>query len=163
MLGKLELPAKNGRRYLIFGGPYRERATGMVGVKLAEEINAPAEVDIPIRDFSIPKAEPLIAGMSKTMTYMLQGKPIYVGCMGGKGRTGLFMAAFAKLWGIKDPVKFVRKTYYNHAVETAEQEKFIAKLEFPLSLKAKVIMLKWRGLVSRRICINPPDFIRNVS
>lgn len=41
------------------------------------------------------------------------------------GRTGLFLAILAKAVGFNDPVAYVRKHYYNHAVETAEQAKYV--------------------------------------
>ena len=56
--------------------------------------------------------------------------------MGGIGRTGLFLAALAKLSGEKDPVAYVRKHYMPHAVETQQQQDFIKNL--------KVWDLRWK-------------------
>lgn len=155
MLGTLDLPAKNGRYYRIAGGPYREKPEGMTGVKLAEEIHAHADISIPIRDFSTPHPDVLFKGMERAVTAMMIGRPLYAGCMGGRGRTGLFMAALVKLWGIDHPVRHVRRHYYKHAVETEGQEMFIRNLKFPLSLRAKVVIAKWRGYAARKDCINP--------
>ena len=52
-----------------------------------------------------------------------------VGCLGGQGRTGLFLALLAKVWGIADPVKYVRRVYLRRAVETRDQEEWVADFE----------------------------------
>lgn len=109
----------------IYGGPYRQRPQGMCGVKLAAEINAPCEIDLPIHDFSIPSEREAKRAILKTIAALAKGDTIYVGCMGGIGRTGLFLALLAKSAGVKDPVEYVRATYYSHAVETPEQKKFV--------------------------------------
>ena len=61
-----------------------------------------------------------------------------VGCMGGIGRTGLMLALLAKSFGEEDPVRYVRATYYSHAVETAAQKQFIAEFKVPLSVRLRI-------------------------
>ena len=58
-----------------------------------------------------------------------------MGCMGGIGRTGLMLSLLAKAFGVEDPVAYVRKHYYSHAVETKEQRQFIADFAIPLSVR----------------------------
>ena len=82
-------------------------------------------VDIPTVDFQTPDRQTLYRGLSKAIDLILAGEPVYVGCMGGKGRTGLFLAVLAKAFGVKKPVEYVREHYYAHAVETAEQYDFV--------------------------------------
>ncbi|MGZ7140838.1 phosphatase domain-containing putative toxin, partial [Streptococcus pyogenes] len=74
----------------------------------AAEINAACSVDIPTRDFSIPNTTLMTDGLRQALALVLSGQPVYAGCMGGIGRTGLFLAILAKAWGIDNPVQFVR-------------------------------------------------------
>lgn len=146
MLGVLKFPALNGKFYVVMGGPYHDRPKWATGVCMAAELgHLPADIVVATKDFSTPEVRVLIEGLSKVVTAMGKGKPIYVGCMGGMGRTGLFMAALAKAWGIRDPVKYVRRNYYPHAVETADQFLFVSTLKFPFSLRIKVIAAKMLG------------------
>lgn len=112
-------------------------------VKLASEIKKPCDLDFPIRDFSIPTAENAESALKTVMSQIADGRTIYAGCMAGQGRTGLFLALLTKvsqdyayryeaggIWRDNDlsgePVAFVRRHYYSHAVETAEQAAFVA-------------------------------------
>ncbi len=147
MNGKMQLKAFGGKSYTIFGGRYPEKPMGWFGVRCAEEIALPADVVVAIRDFGVPK-DPvqLIAGLGRALDAIMGGEPVYVGCKGGQGRTGLFLACLAKLWGVKKPVEFVRATYYSHAVETKEQEQYVEHLKFPLWLRVRVFGAKLHGL-----------------
>ena len=111
-------------RYL-YGGPYRKKPEGMKGVKMAAEINAQCDVSVPTRDYCVPDPKELEQGIRKTILMLAKGEKVYVGCMGGVGRTGLFMAVLLKAMGVKDPIKMVRECYSPHAVETEEQEAFV--------------------------------------
>lgn len=118
----------------IYGGPYYDLHTSCRSdhvrlVKMAREIQLPCDVDIPTADFQTPHPAVLKAGIKRTLAYMMDGKDIAVGCMGGVGRTGLFLAAMAKVRGVPDPVAHVRACYLPHAVETAAQQQFIADLD----------------------------------
>ena len=55
----------------------------------------------------------------------LDGKEVYVGCMGGWGRTGLFLALLAKVCGEETPILYVRTHYTPRAVETREQQEYV--------------------------------------
>jgi protein-tyrosine phosphatase len=113
----------------VCGGPYADKPEGFYGVKMAAEIDRPCEVDVPTVDFQVPDVKTLKAGLLKAYRALQKGKPVYVGCMGGIGRTGLFLACLAKVSGIADPVKFVRAHYYGHAVETAEQKALVKAID----------------------------------
>lgn len=122
-----------GKEVFVVGGPFRKApndAAGFVRVKLAQEIQAGCEIDLPIRDFSTPKVEPTVAAVKQTLDALAQNRLVYVGCMGGFGRTGLFLACLAKACGIADPVAAVRAQYTPHAVETPEQKRFVE--DFPV-------------------------------
>ena len=144
------MPIEFGNKVInIYGGPYFDRPHNMVGVKLAEEINLPCDIDLPIVDYSIPDVKQAQKALLATIKAISSGKEVYVGCWGGKGRTGLFMAILAKAAGISDPIGHVRSNYNPHAVETEEQITFVKN--FPtltLSCAFKALSFKEKALVS---------------
>jgi hypothetical protein len=123
----------------VYGGTFRafEPDRRLVGICMAEEISSKhTHIRVPTPDFDVPSIPDLMAGLKAAINAMARGNDIYVGCMGGTGRTGTFMACLAKVMldysktaikltlggQIDDPVEFVRATYRAHAVETPEQE-----------------------------------------
>lgn len=94
MNGKIELEL-NGIRVMVLGGPYREKPGGIKGVKLAPEITVPAEVVLDIADFSTPSVKDTVKALKETFTILRDDSIVYVGCWGGIGRTGMFMALIA--------------------------------------------------------------------
>lgn len=121
----------------VFGGQFRRYLKGtrrLVGVKMAAEINHPCEVSIPTEDFSTPGPKVLTSGIMEALDYMNQGNDLYVGCMGGIGRTGIFMGvlfkAVSEYNGERvDPVKFVRDNYQPSAIETDGQQRFVREFD----------------------------------
>lgn len=101
----------------------------MFGVKMAKEIDMPCDVSVPTADFKTPPVQSMQEGVRKTLEAMARGERVYVGCMGGIGRTGLFMACLAKALGVDQPVAWVRKHYIPHAVETKEQGEYVRKFD----------------------------------
>ena len=129
--GALSLPLSGGKFYTVWGGPSSRAHKDSVFVKMAKELPYPCQIDIPTEDFSTPNKLLLDAGLQKAVQAILAGKPVYVGCMAGRGRTGLFLAILAKAFGIRNPVEYVRENYYPHAVETAGQYKFVKDYQIP--------------------------------
>ena len=128
------IPFNAGKvRGILFGGPYKQyepNTRRLVGVKMAKEITHPHDISIPTVDFSVPDTKDMIAGMAEAIEAIYAGNDIYVGCMGGIGRTGLFLACMHKVeldyYGkVGDPVAYVRKHYYKHAIETEEQKNYV--------------------------------------
>ncbi len=80
-------------------------------------------------DFGVPDQPTLVAD-SITRAYRAaeSGERIEVGCLGGLGRTGTVLACMAILAGIpaERAVAWVRENYDARAVETAEQEEWVA-------------------------------------
>ena len=138
MLGTLNLPLTKKKSFVVFGGPYDEKPYGMFGVKMAKEIHLPADVDIPTRDFHVPDKKTLQRGINATVKAILAGENVYVGCMGGRGRTGLFLSILAKAFGQRNPVEYVRKNYYHQAVETTPQYRFVTNFPIPLAAKVRI-------------------------
>lgn len=128
--------------FYIFGGQYHNAPFGKDWclVKMAKEITKPCNISIPTEDFSTPDEDQLILGLKRAYIALFKGKKVYAGCMGGIGRTGLFLASMVKvasyvMWGMDleeygyDPVSCVRSQYSHHAVETVDQQIFINDLE----------------------------------
>ena len=119
-----------GHLFPVYGGPYRNtvNAEGIFGVKLDPLQKLPCALDVPVQDFGLPTdPEAFVDAAYRALKAVAAGKTVYVGCMGGIGRTGLFLAIMAKLCGEVDPVAYVRKFYLPHAVETRQQEEFVAE------------------------------------
>ena len=116
--------------FSITGGPYdafpRGRAFG-VCVR-AERKPRPEDMDVhlPIRDFDVPEDDAAVAeALRRTLAAALEGRSVYVGCMGGWGRAGLFMALLAKVCWQDDPIGYVRELYTPRAVETEAQTHYV--------------------------------------
>lgn len=120
----------------VFGGKFRNYVPGtrrLVGVKMAAEINHPHDISVPTMDFSVPSLGDMQMGIMQGLQALKGGNDIYAGCMGGIGRTGLYMGCMAKVCidyhggeylGFTDPVALVRKVYLGHALETDEQQAY---------------------------------------
>lgn len=131
----------------IYGGPYvRGYVPGPnnYGVCLVERIPEDQEhaLHMPIRDFGIPTQSDaeVRRAVLKTLMAAAAGKNVYVGCLGGWGRTGLFLCLLMKTLGVQDPVPYVRKHYTASAVETEEQEMYVARFEPPLAPVMAMVM-----------------------
>lgn len=129
----------------LYGGPYLNKPNDMFGVKMAKEIIAPCDIDIPTPDFSVPPVDLLKKGLVDTFAALFSGRDVYVGCMGGTGRTGLFMACFVRLMGEACAVGHVREHYKKHAVETETQKLFVNTLDLTEE-RAKV-----NGMISQKL------------
>jgi hypothetical protein len=125
----LIVPLNEKRAKVVVGGPYARYQDYRVGVCLAPEvldrypINCDVLVDWP--DFGIPDEYEVKQALVETAIHLNRNNPVYVGCMGGIGRTGTFLALLCKMGGETIPVAYVRKHYLSHAVETDQQMNFI--------------------------------------
>ncbi len=130
----------------IAAGPYRSKPSNQPGVKLAAEFDLPYMVDCPIKDFGVPEPKIVEDALYATILMMRRGTVPYVGCFGGKGRTGLFLALMLKVsykacrrfWHSKeiDYVAGIRNLYSDHAVETQEQADFVRDFDVRALVKA---------------------------
>lgn len=126
----------------VTAGPFRASVTypHHFKVKLAKEIKMDCNVSVPIEDFSTPDPDQMLVGLSHALDAARRGQPVYAGCMGGIGRTGLFLALLAKLefayaverFGAMPYARYevgavahVRARYLRHAVETKAQQEFV--------------------------------------
>lgn len=121
---------------IITGGPFQRCPRHMYGVCLLETEPdmappSPCHLWLPIADFSTPDdRDDVIVALKEVLLAVLNSRSVYVGCAGGFGRTGLFLALLAKVAGKVDPVAYVRKHYSERAVETRQQENYVR--DFPV-------------------------------
>jgi len=101
MNGSIELEL-NGRKVTVMGGRYLDKPAGVRGVKLAKEIDAPADVVLDIPDFGVPAHSVLNQPLYETLKILDEDGQVYIGCMGGIGRTGMFIAILLRCIGIEE-------------------------------------------------------------
>ena len=142
-------------KFGIIGGPYdsfQRGVTGDFGVCVRAEC-APDEYDVwlPIRDFDVPQSKrDTEYALERTLEAAMNGRRVYVGCMGGWGRTGLFLALLAKCCGVKDPVAYVRRVYSRRAVERPEQERYVRDFNVA-RLQGSLVVMAWQARLARVI------------
>jgi protein-tyrosine phosphatase len=80
-------------------------------------------------DFGVPDdAAPVDTALRALLDRARAGERVEIGCLGAHGRTGTALAGLAVLSGqpASEAVGWVRDNYCERAVETAEQEAFVA-------------------------------------
>jgi protein-tyrosine phosphatase len=79
-------------------------------------------------DFGIPRnSETARLQIIDAFIRACEGERVEIGCIGGHGRTGTLLACMVVLAGHKpqDAVRWVRRNYCSHAVETSEQGEWV--------------------------------------
>lgn len=82
-------------------------------------------------DFGLPTdADALTGTLRAVLERARSGQDVEMGCLGGHGRTGTALSCLAALSGhpAREAVAWVRSGYCAKAVETPEQEAFVAAL-----------------------------------
>jgi protein-tyrosine phosphatase len=141
----LKFTGRNGKEYKIYGGscayPVVKDADVYIGfnhtVSNPNEKSLPWEddykpvviVNYPISDMKVPSdVQSFHKLVDWTCNQLQAGKKVHAGCMGGHGRTGMFLVAVvASMTGMIDAIQYVRKNYCYKAVETSEQIQFLVK------------------------------------
>jgi hypothetical protein len=120
----------------------------MFGICLLERFPADCSVQssawLPVLDLSAPTAPK--AEVERILLLALEKAldgPVYVGCAGGWGRTGMFLALMAKAWGIENPVAYVRQVYCSQAIDTTPQLKYVDDFDVRW-VRRKLRALAWR-------------------
>jgi len=143
----LKIPVNARQFFTVAGGPYFDRPTNMRGVKMAIEIDRACDINIPTEDYNVPNPTDLQHGLDRAVEMILEGQPLYVGCYGGVGRTGLFLGVLAKAFGQPDPLTFVRAGYNPHAMETKQQIKYVADFNIDPAITERIRKAtKWSWL-----------------
>lgn len=100
-------------------------------LRSAERYDVGPHLDFPIPDYGIPDfgREVWINLANDVMALMDNGVNVYVGCVGGHGRTGLAVSILAALirpdLTLDNPIEWLRGIYCERAVETNEQVKYV--------------------------------------
>lgn len=133
--------------------------------------NEGTDIHYPIIDRSVPTSIKSFKQMLGWVSQrMLAGDRVFCGCIGGHGRTGLFLAALTKFMnGDKDAITTVRKNYCTKAVESVSQVDWLVK-HFGINevfgsdgFKPKVVTSgKWfPGSTDNPISLDPLDNINH--
>lgn len=80
-------------------------------------------------DFGVPAdRDTMITRLRALLDRARAGEQVEIGCLGGHGRTGTALACLAVLTAhpAADAVTWIRSAYCMRAVETAEQEAYVA-------------------------------------
>jgi protein-tyrosine phosphatase len=119
----------------VTAGPTRELPDDLMLVRCASEIPVPAErvlFDIGTEDFRPFSYLKLADNLPALMHALMQGERLYVGCMGGTGRTGTLLAILAaqhpQMTG-EQAIEYIRTVYKRGAVETKVQEEQVSVFE----------------------------------
>lgn len=147
-------------RVTVAGGSYRCALLvpeSWYGVSLAAELPPVDGHDhVPCGDFRVPEIRDVVPVLKRVLLEaVIGGRPVFAGCMGGTGRTGLFLAMMISvLRPESDPVKMVRRWYKPHAVETSEQVLFVRAFHegrLVRSLRDEVRRWAWWARYSRTL------------
>ncbi len=132
MIGEVTLRL-DGRDRIIQGGPFGAYEQPAIGVclEVRSALAGQAALLFPVPDFGAPDLQAFAAALGDLMTLMDKQPdlPIYIGCRAGIGRTGMMIAALAKIAGQDDPVAWTRAQYHPDAVETVDQCAAVAMLD----------------------------------
>lgn len=90
------------------------------------ERDAPIQIEAAIPDMGVPKdPEQFKTLVQWAKSEIDSGKKLHGACIGGHGRTGMFLAALVSLYGEPDAISYVRKNYCTKAVESKVQVEFL--------------------------------------
>ncbi|MEY9560454.1 protein-tyrosine phosphatase family protein [Sinorhizobium fredii] len=85
-----------------------------------------SELLFKVPDMGVPeKPEEYKKLLAWTRKQLDDGKKVHCGCIGGHGRTGMFLAALVASFGEKDAVSYVREHYCHKSVESRIQIQFL--------------------------------------
>jgi protein-tyrosine phosphatase len=117
----------------VFGGPFekcvKSAQKGDATIRVAQEQHQHrATAAVEMHDFQTPPDEQAIKyALVVAVQALADGRNVFVGCMGGTGRTGLFMSCLAMALHPKvaDGRAYARARYKPGAVETQEQYQWL--------------------------------------
>lgn len=120
-----------GKTKKLYGGSFflAPHDGSLLEIDLMAEMHLPCDWWLPILDHQCPRPEQIPAMEQIFAAIKKDPRDSYVGCFGGIGRTGLFLACFLKSMGEEAPIIRVRSQYDRRAMETSEQVQFV--LQFP--------------------------------
>ena len=137
---------------LVFGGPFEDAPTlgkGVLTIRLESSIKIDPTINLPIQDFAVPDASQtshVQNAVEQMLEAAIRGDIVYVGCLGGTGRTGMVLALALRELGYtgQEAIDYVRKHYKPHAIETWVQESYVQRYR-PVLSKAKRLKIHVRA------------------
>lgn len=82
--------------------------------------------NFPIINMGVPNLDRLEEALAFAMSHINEGHSIHVGCIGGHGRTGLFLSALLfRMYGDENATQTLRDMYCPHAVESQAQVDYL--------------------------------------
>ena len=92
-------------------------------------------IRFPVPDFGVPRDSTAFGALvADVLARLTRGDGVFVHCFAGQGRTGIVLACLLRAVGFTDdPVLEIRRIYHPHAVESAEQRRFVRDLALPPS------------------------------
>eukprot|EP00929_Paragymnodinium_shiwhaense_P092509 TRINITY_DN5243_c0_g1_i1.p1 TRINITY_DN5243_c0_g1~~TRINITY_DN5243_c0_g1_i1.p1 ORF type:complete len:455 (+),score=66.74 TRINITY_DN5243_c0_g1_i1:184-1365(+) len=104
----------------------------------------------PTDDFDAPAVHAFTAAVESIGLALWHGRSTLIHCMGGTGRTAVFLTGVLKYLGVFDPVSWARYTGKSTYVEVEEQEYLVSQMPFLSSSKMRAAsqhgpdLLQWR-------------------
>jgi hypothetical protein len=86
------------------------------------------DIEFRVTDFHAPDkkhTKAYIELVDWTVEQLASGTRVHAGCIGGHGRTGMFLAAIMARLGEENPIAWTREHYCDRATESIEQVKFL--------------------------------------
>lgn len=118
----------------VMAGPTRELPDGYKLIRCAKEIPVDPErvaFDVSTLDFAPFDDDTIRSSLPDIIQALERGDRLYVGCMGGTGRTGTMLGIIAAqhpaMTGL-DAFKYIRAIYKSGAIETEEQKLQVERL-----------------------------------
>lgn len=134
MIKAVSIPLASGKIGWVHAGPTREMPDGYKLIRCAAEIPTPvAKVayDVSTKDFTPFDGGTLADSLPDILRDLEDGKPLFIGCMGGTGRTGTLLAILVgqhPAFTGEMAIAYVRTHYKSGAVETSPQEDQVVAL-----------------------------------
>lgn len=157
MMNPIPIPLASGKIGWISAGPTRDLPDDKYLVACAAEIpvdETRIAYDLKTKDFSTFPWKKLAAGIPEILEDLEAGDDtLYVGCMGGTGRTGtilaMLVASHPDMHG-QEAVQYIRHVYKHGAVETTEQADQVGQWSvFCKEPPTEVVHSRARGWFSR--------------
>lgn len=118
----------------ITAGPTREMPANCRLIRCAAEIPVARDViafDVSVTDFTPFDDDTILANINGIIDALIDGEELFVGCMGGTGRTGTMLAILAAQHPAMtgpNAIQYIRQIYKSGAVETANQAEQVDRL-----------------------------------
>lgn len=147
----------------VMAGPTRDLPDDRALIRCAVEIPVPPErvaYDVATKDFTPFDDDILLMELPRIRQSLLDGESLYVGCMGGVGRTGTLLSILVGLHpalSARDAIAYVRKIYDARSVETPAQEQQVARIirEFRLEEVARTRDPEIEALITQGYYVDP--------